>query len=380
MLSETHIIIAPTKYDDDGIKFRRHRIADKLLSRSSTNKLIWIYPEKKQGLVLENIDKNITVVGWPVKFAEAYKLRSNSLLSYVRGKIDGDCDIYLWFTFPSFPSLCELGVKKIVYDCSDNWDQPWEKFKGIKVLREKFRALSIRKAEEAIVASSSHIFATSNFLKNKIGSFSNKSIKVIENGVDDFFFLANPGTELENLPHPIVGFVGALKKKIDFNLIRYLANQNQECSFVLVGPVSSDRPEHFNELLNEKNVYYFKGVPTTKVPSIIAQLDVGLIPYKNIEYNKAVSPLKLFEYMALGIPAIGYGVPETIKYAKNNCYDYAKDYNDFNLKLKNVLENRKTYTTERINLAKSHRWSNKLDLIVDEVIFNSEQNRNKTKK
>lgn len=51
-------------------------------------------------------------------------------------------------------------------------------------------------------------------------------------------------------------------------------------------------------------------VPTRDVPTWLAALDVGMLPYPDAEhYPRAMSPLKLFEYMAAGLPIVATDLP-----------------------------------------------------------------------
>jgi glycosyltransferase involved in cell wall biosynthesis len=62
------------------------------------------------------------------------------------------------------------------------------------------------------------------------------------------------------------------------------------------------------DLANESRldgcVQFHKSVPIEQLPPLITQADVGIVPYLNDKYTQYVLPVKLLEYVALGIPVI----------------------------------------------------------------------------
>jgi hypothetical protein len=50
--------------------------------------------------------------------------------------------------------------------------------------------------------------------------------------------------------------------------------------------------------------------PITQLPSLFKQIDIGIVPLNNIEFNHAKSYLKGLEYAAAGIPFVSSYSPE----------------------------------------------------------------------
>ena len=46
-----------------------------------------------------------------------------------------------------------------------------------------------------------------------------------------------------------------------------------------------------------------------EVPAIVAAFDVCLIPYRVNDYTRALSPIKLYEYLAMGRPVVSTDLP-----------------------------------------------------------------------
>jgi glycosyltransferase involved in cell wall biosynthesis len=111
---------------------------------------------------------------------------------------------------------------------------------------------------------------------------------------------------LENVKKPIIGYFGTMNTWADLPAIAYLAKRFPQCSFVVIGrPMIPMTP-----LEGIENVHCFGQVPYSELPQYARYFDVGLIPYVQNVYIKAVNPLKLREYFAVGIPVIASRVPD----------------------------------------------------------------------
>jgi glycosyltransferase involved in cell wall biosynthesis len=137
------------------------------------------------------------------------------------------------------------------------------------------------------------------------GLASGKTFVHMPHGVD-FGHFADPGPappELRELPRPIAIYVGSLREWFDFDLVSELATQLPQVSFVLVGP---DRPAR-GKLADRANLHLLGERPYRDVPGYLAAADVGIIPFDRRRYARLVdhiNPLKLYEYMAAGLPVV----------------------------------------------------------------------------
>ena len=67
----------------------------------------------------------------------------------------------------------------------------------------------------------------------------------------------------------------------------------------------------------------------TELPAYLKGLSVALIPYKAGELTRNIFPLKLFEYLAAGLPVVAGGLPELKRYAGTIALaEQAEDYPD----------------------------------------------------
>jgi glycosyltransferase involved in cell wall biosynthesis len=117
---------------------------------------------------------------------------------------------------------------------------------------------------------------------------------------------------LAHLPHPIVGYSGGLHRHVDFGLLVELARATPNGSLVLVGPELAGETEA-GALHAERNVHFLGAKPIAELPALVGSFDVGIVPYVRSAYTETVFPTKLYEYLAMGVPAVSTALPEVAR-------------------------------------------------------------------
>ena len=166
-----------------------------------------------------------------------------------------------------------------------------------------------------------------NLLNNK-----RKDICMVPNAVDYNHF--HKDKDYNNIPKdlreivyqgkPIIGYFGALAKWFDYNLVTYLA-KSKDINIVLIG-WDYDGSLKEASILNYKNIHYLGVKHYNVLPYYAVWFDVAIIPFVVNEVTQSTSPLKLFEYMALGKPIVTTNIKECQKYKS---VLIAKDENEF---------------------------------------------------
>ncbi len=111
-----------------------------------------------------------------------------------------------------------------------------------------------------------------------------------------------------DLPRPIAGFMGTVSERTDVAWLEAVALTGR--SLLLVGPRSHTAPhEALDRVLALPNVRWVGRRPHTEVPSYLAHLDVGLVPYTDDAFNRASFPLKVLDYLAAGLPVVARDLP-----------------------------------------------------------------------
>jgi glycosyltransferase involved in cell wall biosynthesis len=178
----------------------------------------------------------------------------------------------------------------------------------------------------------------------------------LPHGVDfEHFHLAVhqavPVPRMASLPRPVIGFFGLVGKWVDLSVISYLSRAFPRCSFVLLGRSEVD----LQPLAACPNVHSLGWVPYSELPRYARYFDVGLIPFVLNDLTRAVNPLKLMEYFALGIPVLSTRLPE-LEMIQGPLH-LAIQPEEFAAGLSDILRRRtKASFDEAIALARANTW------------------------
>ena len=128
--------------------------------------------------------------------------------------------------------------------------------------------------------------------------------------IEDFCYKRYEGVEvpsdLEDIRRngkPVVGYYGALAPWLDYDLISKVAKENEQYNFVLLGVNYQNALDKLDQSIG--NIYYLGPKKYADLPKYSAHFDVAIIPFMTGEIAKGTSPVKLFEYMAMGLPVVG---------------------------------------------------------------------------
>lgn len=132
---------------------------------------------------------------------------------------------------------------------------------------------------------------------------------VIPNGVDadEWLHPDPPPSWFGAMPTPRMVYAGTLDGRLDVAAIQELADRFTRGSVILIGPVA-DR-DHLRPLYGIPNVHLPGTLPRPLVAAIVHACELCLLPHRDLPLTRAMSPLKLYEYLAGGRPVVASDLP-----------------------------------------------------------------------
>jgi glycosyltransferase involved in cell wall biosynthesis len=200
------------------------------------------------------------------------------------------------------------------------------------------------------------VFTSRDLIDNKKRP-DNLPVLYLPHGVDYEHFSCEKTTPkpmgvLEKIKKPIVGFFGTIDTWVDISAIAYLAKRFPQCSFAVVGRAVV--PLTVFEGLD--NIHFLGQVPYSELPQYARYFDAGLIPFVMNDLTKAVNPLKLMEYYAIGIPVISSRLPD-IADVPGPLY-FADTHEDFGNRLEEILgSDLAMLCTQAREVAQQNSWA-----------------------
>lgn len=167
--------------------------------------------------------------------------------------------------------------------------------------------------EHALLARSDRVLYVSHELMRQDADVVGDRAVFLDHGVDVDHFTPEGEVhpEVATLPRPRLGFFGGLDDYVvDLDLLRETAEDNPDASLVLVGDATCP----MDELTRLPNVHWLGQRPYDVIPAMGRGFDVALMPWLDNEWIRCANPIKLKEYLALGLPVVTTAYPEVAAY------------------------------------------------------------------
>jgi len=156
--------------------------------------------------------------------------------------------------------------------------------------------------EDRLARTADTVFVTSSPLEDKLRKKFGSKVHLLRNGVEYEHFQGEfeRPADFRGIEGPIAIYIGAIQEWFAVDWVEKLARSREDLTVVLIGKPQID----LGVLRALKNVRILGPKPYEKLPAYLAHSDCGIIPFKRTKLVESVSPLKLFEYFAAGIPAV----------------------------------------------------------------------------
>lgn len=160
----------------------------------------------------------------------------------------------------------------------------------------------------------------------------------------------------------MVGYIGSIDDRLDYNLIEYLIQKMQNVTFIFVGRIVDRSGERILRKYN--NVLLEGNQKVTTLPNYLRKFAVGIIPFLKNEFNKGIYPLKINEYLAAGLPIVSTNFADLTEF--KSVIRISESKKQF---FEMIMEELDTDTIDkknkRLQIAKVNSWEQRANEISD---------------
>lgn len=163
--------------------------------------------------------------------------------------------------------------------------------------------------------------------------------------------------ELAGRSGRVIGFVGNLDAlRIDYSLLKQVAEAYPQHTLLLVGPVNSPEPAELG-LDQMPNVVMAGSRQLADLPPLLQYMDCVLIPFRCNTLTRSIYPLKINEYLAAGKPVVSTSFSDDIR-GFADCIYLAGEASEFIAHIgKALAEDNPAQVQRRIDVANTNTWT-----------------------
>ncbi|MCL6087382.1 MAG: glycosyltransferase [Actinobacteria bacterium] len=292
-------------------------------------------PNEKPIFNTEFVTRNWTKVTFP------------NLVNHIKKENFGEVDI-LWFdSVLQAPLINEIKYKKSILRIADRVEG-FKKISRNLINQDKF----LKEKTDVIIYSA-------RLLKDYLSNYSDKTYYV-PNGVDINHFLNSRKDlpeDLKNIPKPIAIYIGAIDEWFGVDFLFEVISICKNISFVLIGEPRCN----ISKLISLPNFYLLGRKNYNLIPNYLNNSDVGIITFDVTHpVVETVNPIKLYEYMACGLPVVATLWKELE--LTNSPALLAKNPIEFS---ENLCEALKSGKSEKyIDFAKNNTWNKRFEEVM----------------
>jgi glycosyltransferase involved in cell wall biosynthesis len=250
---------------------------------------VYRFPSRESGRRASFEHPQLTHLGWPAFSARSFAARVE------RQRVA----VLVELPLPEFAACARFlraGGASAIYDCIDEWDSSLG------------GAWYVRASEDRLLAEADAVAASAQALQRALAQRSGREVALVPNAVDTGLFAAgsiHPRPPELPAAGPVFLYVGSLWGEwFDWEWVVALARARPEATVALVGDYRGQCPDP------PPNLKFLGLRPQAEIPGFVAHAAVCLVPFKASRLVEAVSPLKVFEYLAMGRPVAASDMAE----------------------------------------------------------------------
>lgn len=210
----------------------------------------------------------------------------------------------------------------IIYEHIDNWDSS---------LGDLFYDENVFKN---FVEQADLITVTAKLLGEKIRNISSRKYLYLPNAVNIELFeplktytCPNDLVIAKKGGKTLLYFGSLWGEWFDWDKIIYISDKCKDCEINLIGDYSGIKERVISIEKNvEKNIHFLGLKNQSELPAYLQYSDIAILPFKNCDIGKYVSPLKIFEYVAMNKKVISTSLDDIQNYPNVYCSDRNEDW------------------------------------------------------
>ena len=169
---------------------------------------------------------------------------------------------------------------------------------------------------------------------------------------------------------PRIGFIGAISSyKVDFVLLKKMAEAHPEWSIILIGKVGEGDPgTDVSDLDQYGSIHLIGPRGYGELPAYLKGFDVAILPSHINDYTQGMFPMKFFEYLAAGRPVVATQLPTLKDYG--HVAALTPNYEGFITAVEDAVAGRGADIATRLDAAKEQtyeRRTRKMMAIIDAI-------------
>lgn len=253
--------------------------------------------------------------------------------------------------------LGQVGESLVVYDIGDDWTR----IKQAEWLRRQTIAedAELCRRADVLIVVSERLQQLKKAITPKVhripnGVYVERYSKIAKGAMSP-----HPGTK--DWAHPVLAYTGTIhEERVDLNLIEKIAVAFPNATVALIGPSLLDEAATAR-LRAHRNIRLTGTFPFEEMPRVMNSFDVCIVPHVISDFTESLSPLKLYEYLASGLPAVSTPVPGFRDFPE--LFYLATDSDAFIASIEKALYEPRHLRVLRQAAATRHSWDSRMDAI-----------------
>lgn len=269
----------------------------------------------------------------------------------------------VWFLKPGMLNLFDdlPSARLFLYHIEDEYTSYGNMSPERRRRTEELEKKMMARADSVIVVSKTLYEAKKPF---------NPHTYLVPNGVNYWTYaqaLEDPHLpyELQNIPGPRLGYSGNISDKLELDMLADMMQAHPEWSLVFLGQLNIEqKTAAWRALQALPNVYHIGPVAWSSVPHYVKGFDVGLMPYVQDLHAQTISPMKLYDYLAAGLPIASLDFPAARDFS--HYLHIAETPAEFSQAVRGALADTgpERHQTRR-NVAAQNSWESRVEQLSD---------------